>query len=244
MAKNITGFEFNEDPSSPNSKASAVNLNKAIEDATIRNIAPGAVVSSHISGSVAGGGLGGGDGNPLYVKTDNTTIEVLSDSVSLVDAPIIDTSRLVDGAVTMDKLAAEVKAAINNVLRSIYAVGDYFITHNDTNPALRFGGTWQLVKDKFLIGAGGDYEILTEGGEASHTLTIDEMPSHNHSLRGSGGGTQCFCYYPGGDAIRGGDVFHAEQTTITATGGGQAHNNMPPYRAVYIWVKISDEDEV
>lgn len=242
MAKNITGFEFNEDPSSPKSKASAANLNKAISDALIKNIAPSVIVPLHLSGAVAGAGLGGGDGSPIYTKTDNETIEVQNDKLQLVDAPIIGTSKLVNGSITLEKLSTTLQETIQTLIKSIYKVGDIFITQNSDNPAERFGGTWQLVKDKFLIGAGGEYEILTEGGEASHTLTTDEMPSHNHSLRGSDGGTQCFCYYPGGDAIRGGDVFHAEQTTITATGGGQAHNNMPPYRAVYIWVKISDED--
>ena len=243
MPKNITGFEFNEDPTSPNSKASANNLNKAIEDATIKNIAPNAVTSSHISGSVAGAGLGGGEGSPLYVKTDNSTVEILNDSVGLMDSPIIGTSKLVDGSVTMDKLADTVKDAINNVLKKIYKVGDYFITHNAESPASRFGGTWELLKDRFLIGAGGDYEILSTGGEKEHTLSVDELPEHNHQINDKGSGT---------DRDWGNEYFNlpgsykesARTKWVTSNvGSGKAHNNMPPYKAVYIWVKISDTDE-
>ena len=36
------------------------------------------------------------------------------------------------------------------------------------------------LRDRFIVGAGGDYSVGDIGGEASHTLTIDEMPSHNH----------------------------------------------------------------
>ena len=254
MLKNITGFEFNEDPTSPNSKASANNLNKAIEDATIKNIAPNAVTSSHISGSVAGAGLGGGEGSPLYVKTDNSTVEILNDSVGLMDSPIIGTSKLVDGSVTMDKLADTVKDAINNVLKTIYKVGDYFITHNSESPASRFGGTWELLKDRFLIGAGGDYELLSTGGEKEHTLSVDELPEHTHFVFSEAyesprvlNKTSLACSDSGDNgrynyALTTSDK-EAHLGNSGKTGGGKAHNNMPPYKAVYIWVKISDSDE-
>lgn len=236
MADNTPGFEFNENPASPNSEASAVNLNNLVKRAIIRNIAPDAVTQAHISASVAGAGLGGGSGTALNVKTDGNTIEIASDKLQLVDAPIVGTSRLINGAVTMDKLAATVKDAINNVLLNIYKVGDYFITHNTENPGNRFGGTWQLVKDRFLIGAGGDYGLLTEGGESAHTLTTAEMPSHDHELP-----HEILADWRSGQWLESGSGVYKPGTLYTEkTGGGQPHNNMPPYRAVYIWVKISD----
>lgn len=36
------------------------------------------------------------------------------------------------------------------------------------------------LTDRFVLGAGAQYEVGATGGEESHTLTIDEMPSHNH----------------------------------------------------------------
>lgn len=129
---------------------------------------------------------------------------------------------------------------IKKAFTSIYKVGDYFITQNDENPAVRFGGQWELVKDRFLIGAGGDYDILSEGGEKEHTLTVDEMPKHKHEIKfgrdhwNSGGA----------DSGVNRDGWYADDSDHMAeTGGDQPHNNMPPYKAVYIWVKISDEDE-
>ena len=242
MADNTPGFEFNENPASPNSEASAVNLNNLVKKAVIRNIAPRAVASTHLHESVAGAGLGGGNGTALFIKTDEATLEVADDKIGVKDGGIGE-AQIADGAITMDKLAEAVKTTITTVIKGIYKVGDYFITHNEEDPAKRFGGQWELVKDKFLIGAGGDYDLLTEGGETEHTLTVEEMPSHTHGANYSnGGGKYCQDWRRDWGSNSGdGRVGHTGEF-VDYTGGGKAHNNMPPYKAVYIWVKISDED--
>ena len=59
---------------------------------------------------------------------------------------------------------------------------------NSTNPSQLFGGTWEAIAGgRVLIGQNTSYPAGTTGGEASHTLTTDEMPSHSHS--GSTGST-------------------------------------------------------
>lgn len=237
MADNTTGFEFNEVPGSPKSKASAVNLNNAVKKALIRNIAANAVKPAHIDPSNAGAGLVGGGGASLAVNTDGETLEVNSDKVRIKDGGVGST-QIADGAITMDKLADAVKTTINTVIKSIYKVGDYFITHNAEDPAKRFGGQWELVKDKFLIGAGGDYEILSEGGEKEHTLTTEEMPRHGHKINN----LQLFWDHWNSGSQGEGARGNGGETWTEATGGDKPHNNMPPYKAVYIWVKISDED--
>ena len=50
------------------------------------------------------------------------------------------------------------------------------------NPGNSIGDTWVQIQGKFLLGASNSYNIGTTGGTATHTLTIDEMPNHNHSL--------------------------------------------------------------
>ena len=52
---------------------------------------------------------------------------------------------------------------------------------NSTNPGTLFGGTWEQLKDRFLLGGGGSYTAGTTGGETNHTLTTAELPSHNHA---------------------------------------------------------------
>lgn len=252
MADNTTGFEFNEVPGSPKSKASAVNLNNAVKKALIRNIAANAVKPAHIDPSNAGAGLVGGGGASLAVNTDGETLEVNSDKVRIKDGGVGST-QIADGAITMDKLADAVKTTINTVIKSIYKVGDYFITHNAEDPAKRFGGQWELVKDKFLIGAGGDYELLSTGGEKEHTLAVEELPEHRHFVFSEAyenprvlNRTSLAC----SDSGDNGRYNYALTTSNKEahlgnsgkTGGDKPHNNMPPYKAVYIWVKISDED--
>ena len=252
MPDNTPGFEFNENPASPNSEASAVNLNNLVKKAVIRNIAPAVVASTHLHPSVAGAGIGGANGSPLFVKTDDETLEVADDKLKVKDGGIR-AAQIADGSISMDKLADAVKTAISTVIKGIYKVGDYFITHNDEDPAKRFGGTWELCKDIFLLGAGGDYELLSTGGEKEHTLAVEELPEHRHFVFSEAyenprvlNKTSLACSDSGDNgrynyALTTSDK-EAHLGNSGKTGGGKAHNNMPPYKAVYIWVKISDED--
>lgn len=112
---------------------------------------------------------------------------------------------------------------------SYYPVGSIYMSVNNTNPSLIFGGTWQQLKDRFLLGAGDTYQVGNTGGEAAHTLTIQEMPSHNHTVRGSG-----YSANVGG----GSSNYGVDTVTSSSTGGNQPHNNMPPYLVVYMWQRI------
>ena len=68
----------------------------------------------------------------------------------------------------------------------VYPVGSIYMSVNDTSPATLFGGTWEQLKDRFLLGAGDTYSNGTIGGEATHKLITSEMPSHNHTFTPSG----------------------------------------------------------
>lgn len=119
-----------------------------------------------------------------------------------------------------------------------FPVGSIYLSMNNTNPSTYFGGTWELIKDRFLLGAGGSYSAGSTGGETTHKLTINEMPSHSHTLepfvdvRQGEGQTNNHSASLGSHL--GGNITKTN-TNVTNTGGNQAHNNMPPYMAVYIW---------
>ena len=98
-----------------------------------------------------------------------------------------------------------------------------------------YGGTkWTKIEGRFLLGASSAYKVNTTGGEASHTLTINEMPSHNHTTYC--GGTQNFAVQP---VVTGAAGWNAVNALSSSSGGGQAHNNMPPYKVVYIWERTA-----
>lgn len=120
----------------------------------------------------------------------------------------------------------------------IYPVGSIYLSINNTNPSTLFGGTWSQLKDRFLLGAGDTYSNGATGGESEHTLTIDEMPSHTHTSRtrvgwSTGGGADV------GRVTTNNGNWNGWPTVIDNAGGGQAHNNLPPYLVVYMWKRTA-----
>lgn len=116
-------------------------------------------------------------------------------------------------------------------LNILFPVGYVYISVSSTNPSSTFGGTWEQIKDKFLLSAGDTYEAGDTGGEATHTLTIDEIPPHTHKVRISADTGWNGIAKSGGSESTNEDTYQ--------TGGGQAHNNMPPYLTVYVWKRIA-----
>ena len=66
----------------------------------------------------------------------------------------------------------------------IYPVGSIYMSVNSTNPSTLFGGEWEQIEDRFLLACGTNHNNGETGGEATHTLTTNEMPSHNHTQDG------------------------------------------------------------
>lgn len=127
-----------------------------------------------------------------------------------------------------------------NIGNTIYPVGAIYLSTTDTSPASLFGGTWERIKDCFLLAAGDTYAAGSTGGEAQHTLTVNEMPAHDHKI---------WTRYGSGDASAWAYVGTSGKTTaqypsdgvrrVSVAGVGNSHNNMPPYLAVYIWKRIA-----
>jgi len=122
-----------------------------------------------------------------------------------------------------------------------WPVGSVFLSVVSTNPATLLGlGTWtQIAGGKMLVGqTGGDTDFDTAeeiGGAKTHTLTVDEIPSHTHDQNAPTSAS--------GAAVRFATDTNANGSTPSLvtepTGGGQAHNNLPPYLVVYIWKRTA-----
>lgn len=137
----------------------------------------------------------------------------------------------------------EIDDTVSSLFDLIYPVGSIYYTNNaNFSPNVSFNGTWEQIKDVFLLAAGDTYVGGTSGGEATHKLTIDEMPSHKHEIYAnwahdkgtSGWGAQIANYDSG-------YVFDPKYLydEMHNTGGDKAHNNMPPYIVVYVWKRVS-----
>ena len=129
---------------------------------------------------------------------------------------------------------------ITALLNLVYPVGSIYMSVNDTDPATFIGGTWKRIQDTFLLAAGSKYGAGTTGGEAEHTLTVDEMPSHSHSLSWVGYSSNAPAISETNNGYETGAYVQGQTGSTTyATGSGTAHNNMPPYLAVYVWKRIA-----
>lgn len=126
------------------------------------------------------------------------------------------------------------------LINLIYPVGSIYMSVNSVSPTAFLGGTWEQIEDRFLLAAGSSYAAGATGGETTHTLTESEMPVHSHITLSGGGYTDKF-------AVGAGSIFSISPSAnitaytpwTTAAGGGAAHNNMPPYLAVYIWKRTA-----
>ena len=127
------------------------------------------------------------------------------------------------------------------IMLTLYPVGAVYISANSTSPASLFGGTWEEMKGRFLLGRNDSHAAGSTGGEENHKLTVDEIPSHSHNAFASSGTTGVtFSAYSGkwGGSVGSSSVEGYGAVTLN-TGGSKAHNNMPPYLAVYMWKRVS-----
>ena len=133
-----------------------------------------------------------------------------------------------------------------NILESTYPVGSIYMSVKNVSPATLFGGTWTAWgTGRVPVGIDtSQTEFSTvekTGGAKTHTLTVDQIPSHSHSesitktvdnLVGTVGtsGTRA--------AVKGTDTETSSPTTGTK-GGGAAHNNLQPYITCYMWKRTA-----
>ena len=121
------------------------------------------------------------------------------------------------------------------LLLAAYPVGAIYLSVSDVSPATLFGGAWVRIQDVFLLAAGASYAADATGGEAEHTLTVNELPAHDHNVLGVAATYQAATYEPQTDA----ELAVGGALGTGQTGGGAAHNNMPPYLAVYAWKRTA-----
>jgi hypothetical protein len=133
------------------------------------------------------------------------------------------------------------------IIKKIYPIGSIYTNTTSINPAQEFGfGTWQRFgAGKVLVGVNesdSDFNAANKtGGKKMHTLTINEIPSHTHTLSGNNRGDNAKYGQESAPGLWYDDAEREAQDsdTISSTGGGQAHENMPPYITVYMWTRTN-----
>ncbi len=194
--------------------------------------------------------VSGGDFNTefLAVKTAvNSKADLANTSQVVTAATASSGTNTNQVATTAFVTAAMTAATINNL---VYPVGSVYVNATvSTNPATLLGvGTWVAYGEgRVPVGKAGSgtFDTLgaTGGSETdSHTLTLNEIPSHNHN----NGSYQYLLLSNGSATIKdtdstSGEPNLAQQGAIAAAGGGAAHTHdiLQPYIVVYMWKRTA-----
>lgn len=146
-------------------------------------------------------------------------------------------------------------ASVKDIINITYPVGISIMCNHNPQTDWPWQTWTQDFKDRFPLGAGDAYKAGTTGGEASHTLSVNEMPRHEHdvNVRVQGyGGWDTYTSHSYGVMFQANDTVgyhgpnytaHSAQVTADETtgnkGGSQPHNNMPPYQVKCFWTRTA-----
>ena len=132
-----------------------------------------------------------------------------------------------------------ITSQMESILDSFYPVGSIYFSVKNTNPSKYFGGKWvSWGSGRVPVGvSSSDSNFNTvekTGGESRHTLTVSEIPSHNHNLNiyTEMASDAPLKYIPTTGNCK-------TQSKTTSTGGGQSHNNLQPYITCYMWKRTA-----
>lgn len=203
--------------------------------------------------------------NAFTRSDNNTNLEVNNLNVGCITSKNNKFNLDSEGNLTVKSITAEQGTFTYEAIRNlIYPVGSIYMSVNSTNPASLFGGTWEQLQDRFLLGAGNSYAGGSTGGESAVTLNASQIPSHYHTGTTDGNGNhshtgntlelrQTNSYNYSNDAARpisssashyGVQItndagWHQHTFTTSSIGGNGSHNNMPPYLAVFMWKRTA-----
>ena len=173
----------------------------------------------------------------LYVKKqqawDNITLKEWYTSQSVATGIVVTFPGTLVSTVPTPYYKAT-PAKLQSLLDYIYPVGSIYMSYSHVDPGTMFGGTWTRIQNAFLWATTSGGTIGQTGGESTHTLTVNELPPHNHNVpvANTASGDKA-----ADNRVRynNNDTSYVGTIASISTGGGAAHNNMPPYIQVSVW---------
>ena len=214
------------------------------------------------------------DGNKVEIHPEVDTDTTLTKSGVAADAyevgarfketsnEITETKQSLTGAINsktetlqnaIDQLQATIESKFNAMTGKIYPVGSIYISVSNTNPKDLFGGTWEQIKDRFILSAGDTYEAGSTGGNANHTHSLSNngaarIGNYSDTLAFSTGslyakdnkGSGAWYWTHNSDA----SWTESNNRWSTLQWVGLAGNTdstgaLPPYLAVYVWKRTA-----
>ena len=197
-------------------------------------------------------------GYRVMERVDDTKVKISvkpnDDMVQRIKTDIVSIKSGMKEVYTKAQVEAKIKELLAAQREEDLARIKIWASTDPTSPASFIGGTWERVEGKFIMGASDTYPARSTGGEAAHALTINETPNHVHyvgaygnpvwqlKVNGNVGGKMTANSY----VLINNASFKNESITdngflgTSYVGEDEPHNNLPPYIAVYIWVRVDD----
>lgn len=127
------------------------------------------------------------------------------------------------------QIGLDVEFKGKSLIDTVYPVGSIYLAYNHTNPGTLFPGTtWARIYGAFPWFTDANGQIGLTGGERTVTLTVENLPAHDHGGTYTNAGTsRTHAWLASGGSAMGYDT--------VSTGGGDPHNNMPPYIQISAW---------
>ena len=149
------------------------------------------------------------------------------------------------------EVEAKIKELLANQRTEDYAKIKFWVSPDPTSPAELFGGTWERIEGRFIMGASDACPAGSTGGSATHAQTKEELYPHSHRMMQSGENAKMSTVSMGrngsitsnrdeyaafGDGVQ---LFTSYSFTIETVGGGRPMDILNPYYSMYIWRRVA-----
>ena len=202
-----------------------------------------------------------GKSSDITIFGSSRILNITSDGTGIAFGKMAESSQMLE-CVWDAKFHGDVEIKNKSILDLTYPIGSIYMSVNSTNPKDLFGGEWEALKDRFLIGKSSTY--TTTGGSATIKLTQNQLPKIEGSIyagagesiqNGNTAGYGAFRTttgvfstrddvdmqygYPKADSIRAWPSGYGKSNVYMSFGNNEAHDNMPPYLPVYMWKRTA-----
>lgn len=140
---------------------------------------------------------------------------------------------------------------IHETLLEAHPIGSIYQSIDNTDPSILFGGTWERIEGRFIMGASDTYPAGSTGGSSTHTHDVSGNAAIgvvSNTTAYDSSGAKISEEFPIGlyahtheydSPFDRGNASYSTMKCIKTKGNANEQSNMPPYVAVYVWRRVA-----